>query len=76
MRGFRDPKRTQAFLSSFGRIRQHFALKRHLLRLCLYCKQLAQRFDEYHRFTEFAQKSFATGANTRPRQSCVVGLST
>jgi putative transposase len=32
MRGFRDPKRTQAFLSSFGPIRQHFALKRHLLR--------------------------------------------
>ena len=32
MCGFRDPKRTQAFLSSFGLIRQHFALKRHLLR--------------------------------------------
>jgi transposase-like protein len=31
MRGFRDPERTQAFLSSFGPIRQHFALKRHLL---------------------------------------------
>lgn len=35
MRGFRDPKRTQAFLSSFGLIRQHFALKRHLLRASL-----------------------------------------
>jgi putative transposase len=35
MRGFRDPKRTQAFLSSFGPIRQHFALKRHLLRASL-----------------------------------------
>jgi putative transposase len=32
MRGFRDPKRTQKFLSCFGPIRQHFALKRHLLR--------------------------------------------
>ena len=32
MRGFRRPERTQAFLSSFGPIRQHFALKRHLLR--------------------------------------------
>lgn len=36
MRGFRDPKRTQAFLSCFGPIRQHFALKRHLLRASLY----------------------------------------
>ena len=33
MRGFRDPERTQVFLSSFGPIRQHFALKRHLLRV-------------------------------------------
>ncbi len=31
MRGFRDPKRTQVFLASFGLIRQHFALKPHLL---------------------------------------------
>lgn len=29
MSGFRDSKRTQAFLSSFGPIRQHFALPRH-----------------------------------------------
>ena len=28
MRGFRDPERTQLFLSIFGPIRQHFALKR------------------------------------------------
>jgi hypothetical protein len=35
MRGFRVPERTQAFLSSFGPIRQHFAL-RHLLRVSLY----------------------------------------
>jgi len=35
MRGFRDPKRTQNFLSSFGPIRQHFALKRQLLRFGL-----------------------------------------
>jgi hypothetical protein len=32
MRGFRDRQRTQTFLSSYGPIRQHFALKRHLLR--------------------------------------------
>jgi len=44
MRGFRDPNRTQAFLSYFGPIRQHFSLKRHLLRASLYRKQLAARF--------------------------------
>jgi putative transposase len=41
MRGFRDPKRTQAFLSSFGLIRQHFVLKRHPLSASTYRKQLA-----------------------------------
>ena len=55
LRGFRDPKRTQVFLSSFGPIRQHFALKRHLLRASLYRKQLAQCFDAWHRFTEITQ---------------------
>ena len=35
MRGFRDPERTQTFLSSFGPIPQHFALKRRLLRASL-----------------------------------------
>jgi putative transposase len=55
MRGFRDPKRTQAFLSSFGLIRQHFALKRHLLRASLYRKQLASRFAAWHGFTAVAQ---------------------
>ncbi|MDN7177271.1 IS6 family transposase [Caballeronia sp. SEWSISQ10-4 2] len=55
LRGFRNPKRTQAFLSSFGPIRQHFALKRHLLRASFYRKQLAQRFDAWHRFTEPAR---------------------
>lgn len=55
MRGFRDPKRTQAFLSSFGLIRQHFALKRHLLRASLYRKQLASRFAAWHEFTAVAQ---------------------
>jgi putative transposase len=55
MRGFRDPKRTQAFLSSFGLIRQHFALKRHLLRASLYRKQLAARFAAWHAFTELSQ---------------------
>jgi putative transposase len=43
MRGFCDPKRMQAFLSSFGPIRQHVALKRHLLRTSLCRKHLAAR---------------------------------
>ncbi len=55
MRGFRDPDRTQAFLSSFGPIRQHFALKRHLLRASLYRKELAARFAGWHRFTGLTQ---------------------
>ncbi len=49
------PERTQAFLSSFGPIRQHFALKRHLLRASLYRKQLAARFATWHCFTEATQ---------------------
>lgn len=44
MRAFCDPKRTQKFLLCFGPIRQHFALKRHLLRAERYRKQLAARF--------------------------------
>ena len=55
MRGFRVPKRTQAFLSSFGLIRQHFALKRHLLRASLYRKQLAARFVAWREFTDLTQ---------------------
>jgi putative transposase len=55
MRGFRLPERTQAFLSSFGPIRQHFALKRHLLRASLHRKHLAARFSEWRRFTEATQ---------------------
>lgn len=58
MRGFRDPDRTQAFLSSFGPIRQHFALKRHLLGASLYRKQLTARFAAWHRFTELIQDPF------------------
>jgi putative transposase len=54
-RGFRDPKRTQIFLSCFGPIRQHFALKRHLLCASLYRKQLAARFVAWRAITEVAQ---------------------
>jgi putative transposase len=55
MRGFHDPKRTQEFLSYFGPIRRHFALKRHLLRASLYRKQLAARFVAWREFTELTQ---------------------
>ncbi|AKK25006.1 IS6 family transposase [Pandoraea oxalativorans] len=55
MRGFRDPARTQTFLSSFGPIRQHFALKRHWLRAKLYRKQLAVRFAQWREFTHVTQ---------------------
>jgi putative transposase len=55
MRGYRDPKRTQKFLSCFGLLRQHFALKRHLLRASLYRKQLAARFVAWREFAELAQ---------------------
>ncbi len=57
MRGFRSPKRTQKFLSCFGPIRQHFALKRHLLPAALYRKQLAARFVAWVEFAELTQTS-------------------
>lgn len=59
MKGFRDPERTQAFLSSFGPIRQYFALKRHLLRASLYRKHLTSRFSTWREFTEVTQNPFA-----------------
>jgi putative transposase len=59
MRGFRRPERTQTFLSCFGPIRQHFALKRHLLRASLYRKQLASRFESWRLFTGFTQNPSA-----------------
>lgn len=59
MRGFRNRERTQAFLSSFGPIRQHFALKRHLLRASLYRKQLAMRFAAWREFTGVTQNPSA-----------------
>ena len=59
MRGFRRPERTQAFLSSFGPIRQHFALKRHLLCPSLYRKQLTARFDAWRLFTGLTQNPSA-----------------
>jgi putative transposase len=48
------PKRTQQFLFRCGAIQQHFALKRHLLRVSLYLKQLAGRFVAWLEFTKQA----------------------
>ncbi len=45
----------QAFLSAFGLIRQHFALKQHLPCASLYRKQLAARFAIWREFTSDAQ---------------------
>ncbi|WP_186019147.1 IS6 family transposase [Burkholderia gladioli] len=59
MRGFRDPTRTQAFLESLGLIRQHFALKRHLLSASLYRKHLAVRFSTWCELTEVTQNPSA-----------------
>ncbi|MGF6901357.1 transposase-like protein [Paraburkholderia sp. GAS348] len=55
MRGFRDPKRAQKFLSCFGPIRQHFALKRQVISASLCRKQLAARFVAWREFAELAQ---------------------
>jgi putative transposase len=54
MRGFRLPERTQSFLSCFGLIRQHFALKRHLLRASLY-RSSPRDLKRWRLFTGIAQ---------------------
>jgi putative transposase len=43
MQGFRDWRRTQAFLSRFGPIRQHFALPRHRIKAACHREQLRAR---------------------------------
>ena len=55
MRGFRDPKRIQNFLSSFEPIRQHLVQKRHLLRASLYRKHIVARFATLNKFTDVAK---------------------
>lgn len=42
------PERTQAFLTCFGSIQQHFALKRHLSRASSHRKQLAAGGVHWH----------------------------
>jgi putative transposase len=50
----------QTFLSSFDpMIRQHFTLKRHLLRASLYREQFAACVAAWHRFTELARNPSA-----------------
>jgi putative transposase len=51
MKGFRSPARTQTFLSRFGPIRQHFAIKRHSLGAVRYRNQLTRRFANWHLVT-------------------------
>jgi putative transposase len=51
MCGFRDPGRTQAFLSCFGPIRQHFALPRHQMTAACHRAALKERFATWHDWT-------------------------
>ena len=51
MRGFRDARRTQAFLSCFGPIGQHFALPRHKMRATRHRAALQERFTTWHGWT-------------------------
>ncbi|WP_186031808.1 DDE-type integrase/transposase/recombinase, partial [Burkholderia gladioli] len=48
MQGFRDPLRTQAFLSRFGPIRQHFALPRHFMRAADHRTRLKERIASWY----------------------------
>ncbi len=43
MQGFRDHRRTQAFLSRFGPIRQHLALPRHQMKAACHRAELQAR---------------------------------
>src|SRR3984893_17940407 len=51
MCGFRDARRTQAFLSSFGPIRQHLALPRHRMNATCHRAVLQERFVTWHGWT-------------------------
>ncbi|MBT2793577.1 IS6 family transposase [Paraburkholderia strydomiana] len=48
MQGFRDPRRTQVFLSRFGPIRQHFALPRHQMQATGHREQLRERLSAWY----------------------------
>jgi putative transposase len=51
MCGFRDARRTQAFLSCFGPIRQHFALPRHKMNAACHRAALQERFTTWQGWT-------------------------
>jgi putative transposase len=51
MCGFREARRTQAFLSCFGPIRQHFALPRHRMNAACHRAVLQERFVTWHGWT-------------------------
>ena len=51
MYGFRDARRTQAFLSCFGPIRQHFALPRHQMNAACHRAILKERLSTWHSWT-------------------------
>jgi len=51
MCGFRDARRTQAFLSCFVPIRQHFALPRHQMNAACHRAVLKERFATLHGLT-------------------------
>ncbi|MFM0061393.1 IS6 family transposase [Paraburkholderia phytofirmans] len=59
MQGFRDPQRTQAFLSRFGPIRQHFALPRHRMSAAGHRTQLKERIDSWYRWSAAALSGHA-----------------
>jgi putative transposase len=48
MQGFRDPRRTQAFLSRFGPIRQHFVLPGHRMSAADHRAQLVARLQAWY----------------------------
>ena len=58
MCGFRDARRTQAFLSCFGPIRQHFALPRHQMNAARHRAILKERLGTWHSW------SVSTAINT------------
>ncbi|PXX12530.1 hypothetical protein C7399_118132 [Paraburkholderia tropica] len=51
MCGFRDARRTQAFLSCFGPIRQHFALPRHRMNAECHRSILKERLSTWYGLT-------------------------
>ncbi|WP_454806668.1 IS6 family transposase [Paraburkholderia fungorum] len=59
MYGFRDARRTQAFLSCFVPIRQHFALPRHRMNAACHRAVVQERFATWHGWavTSASQKS-------------------